>query len=365
MGSKRSGYSIMYMIPPSVWELVKKCVDEYELKRLEELNKDTSIKPAMSRGEQILSNISSQDIVPLDKSYRSRSDIDILETDLSQPILPQEVSDEIYYDNPSFHHSDRSRSILNPNQTTQSVDLTQSDAPLYMANMTTQTVDPTQMDITRFASDMTTQTVDPTEIDAPLYMANMTTQTVDPTLPITPYRVSNLKRSASVPIPTKYNIRNRNPNLRSTSLTDPADLSRRMMQSKSQSQRSIISRTPYSRIPPPNISRGDRSLHDTSRISFDPRMTSTPLRRLPTIPEDSTLQNIIPVRQLSACNETRSPIKTRSLTGATRKTPYSSNNLQCHICNKTFARKYILDKHILTMHRSVSEPKLDFDRWKI
>jgi len=34
---KKSGYSKMYMIPPSVWELVKRYINNLDMQRLEQL----------------------------------------------------------------------------------------------------------------------------------------------------------------------------------------------------------------------------------------------------------------------------------------------------------------------------------------
>lgn len=66
MTTRRTGYSKMYMVPPSVWDLVRRCVDELEKERIDQLNIERNIQPLRTRSDQILSNISSMDISPIE-----------------------------------------------------------------------------------------------------------------------------------------------------------------------------------------------------------------------------------------------------------------------------------------------------------
>jgi hypothetical protein len=54
------------MVPPSVWDLVRRCVDELEKERIDQLNTERNVQPLKTRSDQILSNISSMDISPIE-----------------------------------------------------------------------------------------------------------------------------------------------------------------------------------------------------------------------------------------------------------------------------------------------------------
>jgi hypothetical protein len=92
MSNKRVGYSLMYMVPPSIWELVKKCVNDLEAQRIEQLNISRNIQPIRTRSDQILSNISSMDINPIDDTLHTRN--------LSP--IPDETTEYSSHDIPMF-----------------------------------------------------------------------------------------------------------------------------------------------------------------------------------------------------------------------------------------------------------------------
>jgi len=54
----------MYMVTPSIWELVKKCVNEHELNILLNLNKEN--KTDMENPISLIENITDKDITPID-----------------------------------------------------------------------------------------------------------------------------------------------------------------------------------------------------------------------------------------------------------------------------------------------------------
>lgn len=54
----------MYMVTPSIWELVKKCVNEHELNILLNLNKES--KTNMENPISLIENITDKDITPID-----------------------------------------------------------------------------------------------------------------------------------------------------------------------------------------------------------------------------------------------------------------------------------------------------------
>ncbi len=365
MASRKSGYSKMYMIPPSVWEILKTCIDESEIQRIEQLNAEKSLQSMRTRSDEIISNISSQDISPLDKSYRSRSSI--LETDLSRPIIPQQVSDEFYhsrpdtidtdlsrptnpqqisdefYVDPSLHPSDRSRSIMDPDRTTQTIGF---------ADMTTQTVEPTDMS-------MTTQTI-------PLSEAS--TQIL-PMETISPYRTSKMKRASTVPSTGPYSIQSKSRKLRSVSMTEPLAMPDRFLLPRNTSRSSLNLSIPnrsgsFGKMNRPDSSMMSRSGQDTSEIVFEPRITSTPIRTLPTIHENPQGPAIIRTLPLASCDTNRSPIKTRTRTGTLAAPVPRNEQFRCPICSKLFAREYNMNKHIATFHKTVGE-RSGFDKWKI
>ncbi len=130
MHKKKIGYSRMYMVTPSIWELVKKCVNEHEKKILDNLNNESSTFHDPTKSDiptsSIIHNISRKDITPLEPSLSST-------LDLSKPSNPQAPEDEVNYEPSvtSFHRSqDRSRSILDPNISHSSSRVNVSKIPL-------------------------------------------------------------------------------------------------------------------------------------------------------------------------------------------------------------------------------------------
>lgn len=106
MSGKRSGYSKMYMIPPSVWELVKKCVDDLELQRINQLNMNRNIQPLKTRSDQILSNISSMDINPIEETLpRNLSPIPEIDESYYNPNTQTETSYDVQMNEPKIDFS--------------------------------------------------------------------------------------------------------------------------------------------------------------------------------------------------------------------------------------------------------------------
>ena len=309
MASKKIGFSKMYMVPPSVWELVKKCVNEHEQKNLENLNKthDTSIPE--NKTSETIHNISSRDITPLESNISKNISRD------SQ--IPMNLDES----QTSFHRSqDRSRSILEHDIT-----------PL-----------PHQISLPHdsfFDSD-----------------ANEN--------PENSFSKINLSRQ-SFP---------------SSSNTSQINLSRQSFPS---------SDTSFGQLPKPEKSHQSFSSSDASQINlsrqsfpsfdtsfgklpkpeeFKPPRTSTPIEHYdqfihPINPSPINNGPIIPVKPFPHCttstSSTRSPIKTRTRTGALpTKTP-QNNMFMCEYCNKYFTRKWNLKKHILTAHRQEVLPNPD------
>lgn len=361
MASRRSGYSKMYMVPPSIWELVKKCVDEFEMQRLNQLNMERALVPVRTRGDQILSNISSQDIGPLDRSYRSRSDI--LESTLAQPSF-QEIEDEFYQD-PSMHSSDRSRSRIDPDISSQT------------ERYHNITMDP--------ARDYTTISVDPTDISAESEIDPIIQSGIQQNIP----GPSKTPQKTSIFKPSRFK------RLKTVHISEPSETRQRIKPAPYQPRFSTRTRsrtTPlqYGQMSPANPSviprddsffdRSSQSL-DRSRVNFDPLVTSTPIpvHRMPTIPEqDAPIP--IPILPLPGCEpktppriiQTRSRtrrqspprvIQTRSRTKIAIREPHDNDEFKCSICNKLFSKKIYLNKHMQFLHKINVEKS--FDKWRV
>lgn len=262
----------MYMVPPSIWELVKKCVNEHEKKILDNLNNESSIHKDPTKSNittsSLIHDISSKDITPLEPSMSS-------DLNLSRPLHPEAPQDEIDLEpsQTSFHRSqDRSRSFLNPNISHSSMNLSQ--IPLPQDSFDESSHNPANMNMSQHSN-----------------------------------------RS-------KINL----------------------------SQPAFNMSDSFGHLPqnfPPES--------DESYGNFLPRQTSTPILPEPNNPIP------IPIPKLAICrnNLPRSPIKTRTRTGAlpTAEPVIGLNN--CIYCGKRFARRWNLKKHINMIHLQNVAPDPD------
>jgi hypothetical protein len=397
--AKKSGYAKMYMVTPSIWEYIKKCVSNLELQRLEQLNAEKNIQTNITPEDIILSNISQQDISPIDVSIRSRSD---LGENVTQPT---ELMSETYSRDPSFHSTDRSRSMINP-------------------NLTTQTVYPTQE-----IPELTTTEYPKTLVTRPEYVTSEFNRSY-PLVPITsvvPHEKTiqsspvprRIRKSQSVTFRKPLTIEHKKPS--SISFRKPLSIEHRKPLAiefkKSQMPVYHASRrrrrytddyidpveladsrdinlpaqyanvdysTPslsqsYGRLPRPDLSTTiDES--DISGMSFDPRIYSTPIKghRLPTIMEEPE-QTPIPIPILPGCSPNTPKRKSKSSNIQSRSKPYnipqtsrtrgesSTTNPESHncpMCNKNFSKKSYMEAHLRVIH-GVNKKTTTFDRWKL
>lgn len=283
MSSKKVGFSRMFMVPPSIWELVKKCVNEHEQKLLDNLNKDTSKyeNPNETPTSSIIQNISNQDITPI-------------EPNLSIPSNPQIPQDEIDLNlsQTSYHRSkDRSRSFL-------SRDSSQS----FINPNVSQTSRRSRVNVSQvpLPDDSFDVTVNP------------------------PINISQHSNKSKL------------------NLTQPSVYSDKSFGKMS------LPRDP-SPSPEPSIADpGDYTF-------FRPKRTSSPIDR----------GVVIPILPLPSCEKRlpRSPVKTRTNTGVLKHQPIAklprNDKFICDYCNKHFARKWNLKKHVLTIHRQEVVPDQD------
>ena len=173
------------------------------------------------------------------------------------------------------------------------------------------------------------------------------------------------------------------PSFNPINLTQPSNKSNRSQINLTGS--SFKSNESFGKLPRPE----SEYIHEAGEYeNFRPFRTSSPVENDPTIP-------ILP---LPSCQERqqRSPIKTRSRTGAiAAQIPAvvipRNDKFICEYCNKRFARKWNLKKHVQTIHQQeiIPEPndppiqdfkrkqqsgfrqplfksrKTDFDRWNV
>jgi hypothetical protein len=122
MSSKKVGYSRMIMISPSTWEYVKKCVDDLETQRIEQLNKERETQPLKTIGERVLSNISAMDITPINPPEPELVPIENIQTRNLSPIPeePMEITTNVeepksvVYEEPLPITYVRKRKIVDP-----------------------------------------------------------------------------------------------------------------------------------------------------------------------------------------------------------------------------------------------------------
>lgn len=305
MNSKKVGYSRMYMVTPSIWELVKKCVNEHEQKLLDNLNKDTS-EIRQHSTSSIIHNISSKDVTPL-------------EPDVTIPPNQPSRHDEIDLDHSktSYHRSkDRSRSFLDPNIS-------------YSSNRHS-TLPDDSFNQSRPSSHRLND---------------------ESRISLNPNLSRSIDRSrlnpSQISLPEDSFSEESNP---------PLNISQHSNKSKINiSQPTFQHTNSFGNLPPPENLTTSQYIQDPGEYSFfKPKRTSSPIDR----------GAIIPILPLPSCEKRlpRSPIKTRTKTGAlkqhTVKIPRNDKFI-CEYCNKHFARKWNLKKHIQTIHKQKILPDPD------
>ncbi len=347
MNSGKIGYKQMYMVTPSIWELVKKCVNEYEQKLLDNLNKDNTnpTNQSKSHTSQIIHNLSNQDTTLLDSSCPNASQQSShSETSFSKIPLPPDSFDQTSipeephnssgklslpggsFNNSrtSFHRSqDRSRSLLNPNNS---------------------------------------DTFDRTSIPEKSHNSSG-----KPPLPGGSFNNSGASFHRSRD--------------RSRSLLNPNNSNSSFLNI---SRHNFDVSDSFGRLPPPDNFGPEPYVYDPGDYdSFQPRRTSSPIiddpgdyssfrpRRTssPIIDEPQDYDSfrrrrtpspagaLIPVLPLPSCEKKlpRSPVKTRTRTGALPYHPYTkiprNDKFICDYCNKHFGRKWNLQKHVNTVHK--------------
>lgn len=406
---KKSGYSKMYMIPPSIWELVKKCVSNLEIQRLEQLNTEKKFRTNITPEDRILSNISQRDISPIDVSGRSRSD---LGADITQSTEPMS---ETYNQDPSFHDTDRSRSLLDPNITTQTIYPTQevpefstTDYPKMIEGPKTIVTRPAYVtsEYERSYPIVPTTAVVPLEEtiqSSPISKRIRKSQSVSFRKPLTIEHKKPLSIAFKKPLAIQFKksqmpVYHASRRRRNTEdYIDPIELADTRDINLSQQYTNVDYTTPslsqsYGKLPRPDLSTTlDESDMDVSRMSFDPRIYSTPIRghRLPTIMEEpeqipisipvlpgcspSTPKNVKSIRKsksLSSNAQSRSKVSSRPYnvpqTSKTRResTISSVENYNCPMCSKNFSKKSYMEAHLRVIH-GVSKKTTTFDRWKL
>ncbi len=313
MNSKKVGYSRMFMVTPSIWELVKKCVNEHEQKLLDNLNKDTSDLKNQSKSHtsSIIHNISNRDITPLEPNLSVPSNL----------YIPQDEID-INQSQTSYHRSkDRSRSFLDTNISQPGSRVNVSQVPLPEDSF-----DQSQPSYRR-SKDRSRSLLDPDNSQSSSRSHGK-------------YNVSQ------IPIPDDSF---------SEDLSQPLNISHHSNRSKiNLSQPSFDHSASFGRLPSPipeNLSPRPY-IHDPEDYNFfKPKRTSSPIDR----------GAIIPILPLPSCKKRlpRSPVKTRSRTGVLQYIPPKlprNDKFVCDYCNKYFARKWNLKKHVLTIHNQEISP---------
>jgi hypothetical protein len=383
--SGRSGYAKMYMITPRVWELVKKCIDDLETERINQLNINRNLQPKRTRSEQILSNISSMDINPIE------------ETLLPRNLSPIPEISETYY-----------------NPDTQPLEQTYTEMTEPRINYSTQTDLPTEQDIS------TTNISSLTNIPTITYPTSNEALEVTRSTNIQPTRQIQSLRYTE-PSPIEY------VQPKSVTFKQPLAISykkpvtyTRKRKSSSQYIEPITVADPFTQNYPTqdyniqNISQPSESFgilpppeYRSEEFEFNPKLHSTPIRKskpkpsripLPILPLPSctpttvakvqkrTLSTIEPLSKTAiskpqkaittkikpaltysgASNDpqtsktkalTYSPIHTRSKSRALVK----KETYICPLCGLEFTTQVNMESHMRVLHNATSK---NYDKWK-
>jgi hypothetical protein len=389
---RKSGYSKMYMVPPSIWELIKKCVNDLDMQRLEQLNVSRNIQMPATPGDRILSNISRQDINPIDASFRSRSEI-------GEPNVSQ-LEESLHIQDPSMHDSDVSRSMLEPRiefpETTQIVQES-VETPAISAEQYRQIEGPKTI-VTRPAyattSYVTNHPIVPVTSVVPVEQALQS-----PNVSRDYRRTSNIKFKKPLAVTFKKPYESGQRKRKASQSLNLSDTIEPTIDFPTLNPEAVASVINY---PTPNVSAsfGAMNMDDSnvSRMSFNPRRYSTPIpgHRLPDIQEEELPPSPIriPILPLPQCapktRATRTATTSRTATTArtatnpynlrsrtrtepstnpynlrprTRGEPTSDEGFKCSICDKKFSRKYLMEAHFKNFHGGNKKPS-GFKKWK-
>ena len=381
--SGKSGYAKMYMITPRVWELVKKCIDDLEAERINQLNIDRNLQPKRTRSDQILSNISSMDTNPIE------------ETLLPRNLSPIPELEETYY-----------------NPDTQPAEQTYTEMTEPRINYSMQTDLPTEENVTNISSLTNIPTITYPTSDETLEVSRSTN--VQPTRQIQSLRYTE-------PPPVEY------VQPKSVTFKQPLAISykkpityTRKRKSSSQYIEPITVSDPFIQNYPTqdyntqNISQPSESFgilpppeYRSEEFEFNPKIHSTPIRKpkpkpsripLPILPLPSctpttvakvqkrTLSTIEPLSKTAiskpqkaittrvkpaitysgSMNDpqpstskalTYSPIQTRSKSRALVK----KETYICPLCGLEFTTQLNMERHMRVLHNATSK---NYDKWK-
>jgi len=188
--------------------------------------------------------------------------------------------------------------------------------------------------------------------------------------PITPAPAASLNQSPSTSARDLYptiNIRSPRVSTISSSSSpasarDRSPITRNVSPAQASTPSRSVQSTPIRAAPSP------QQLAAARRLDFDATaQPSTSQQAIaaanlqPVQPEVAEIN--VPRLPLQTCQETkktRSPIQTRTRTGAKKKVIIESFRIQCEICGQTFAKKGGLTKHMNTKHKTVNR-QLDSD----
>jgi Zinc finger, C2H2 type len=386
--SKRSGYAKMYMITPRVWELVKKCVDDLEAERINQLNVNRNIQPMRTRSEQILSNISSMDINPIEETLLPRNLSPIPESDEIEIFYTPNVQNiEPTYD--TEMSEPRIDSSVQTELPTEQKTIT--------ANVSSQTNIPT---ITYPSSDQTFETIQPTNIrpirqtQAVSYNQPSSIDYKKPKsitfkqplsvgfkkpIPYTRKRKSDVQYMEPITVPDPfiqnyptqdYNIQNVSQASDSFGVLPPPEYRSEEFEFNpkihstpiSAARKSSIQKPKPSRIPLPILPLPSCTPKSTAIAKMQKRTLSTiePQSKTaiskPQLAITQLKQKAITTRTKPAL--TYSPIRTRSITkGALVK----KDTYICPLCGLEFTTQVNMERHMRVLHNATSK---NYDKWK-
>lgn len=378
--SGRSAYAKMYMITPRVWELVKKCIDDLETERINQLNINRNLQPKKTRSEQILSNISSMDMNPIEET-------------LPRNLSPIPEIDETYY-NPDTQPLEQTYTEMTEPRINYS---TLSDLPIEQNISTTTTTLPT---ITHPTSDETLEITRSTNIQ-PTRQTQALRYIEPPPLEYAQPRSVTFKQPLAINYkkPITYTRKRKS----SSQYIEPITVADPFTQDYPTQDYNIHNISQPSEsfgiLPPPE--------YRSEEFEFNPKLHSTPIRKpkpkpsripLPILPLPSctpatiakvqkrTLSTIEPLSKTAISKPqkaittkirpaltysgtsndpkpstskalTYSPIHTRSKSRALVK----KETFICPICGNEYTTQVNMERHMRVLHNATSR---NYDKWK-